>query len=243
MSNNYFNNYIRESYPVNNKEKGPISFSGNKSQIPTPRKSDYKTVKKIRRTSKSNRNIKDVIEKNPTFIASKKETKIHSVAKESPSYTQVKKKTIEQRMNDKINTMQTDIGEMKANIKQIKQDIGDAKTEIVGAINNLGVTIKNEIRNLTNVIIQFLGIAQSDNKMLNKENVNEIKMNANDSNKTTIQENNSNKLEIKLNNKGQKKEDFKMNNFQYAQVINLNRHIGNGGLNSNSLSNSGKNLI
>ena len=48
-------------------------------------------------------------------------------------------------MNDKINTMQTDIGEMKANIKQIKQDIGDAKTEIVGAINNLGVTIKNEI--------------------------------------------------------------------------------------------------
>ena len=34
-----------------------------------------------------------------------------------------------------------------------------------------------------------------------------------------------------------------MNNFQYTQVINLNRHIGNGGLNSNSLGNSGKNLI
>lgn len=34
-----------------------------------------------------------------------------------------------------------------------------------------------------------------------------------------------------------------MNNFQYAQVINLNRHIGNGRLNSNSLGNSGKNLI
>ena len=241
---------------MNNKKKGEISFSRYKSQIPTPRNSDHKTSKKTRRTSKLNRNTIDVIGKNTSFVASKKETKIHSFIKESPKYTQVKKKTLEEQMNDKIDTMQMDIGEMKENIGemkanigemkenigemkeniiQIKQDIGVTKTEIVGAINNLGVTIQIEIRGLANLIKQFLGITQTDNERLNKEKDDKIKTNANDPNKANIQENYSNKLEIKFNNKNQKKEDSKIKNFQYAQVINLNRHLGNGGVNSNSL--------
>ena len=158
MSKNNYYNIPNESYPPKNKEKPQISLSRNRNQSLTSKNIESKTLQNIRRTSyKKNIPTKNVKHKNPSLNSSKNETRMHLFDKKGTAITQENSKTLEEMLNDKIGSIKS----------EIVDTLNTRENSIVSEIRSL----KDEMKKLVKILKGFLGLSESTDEIMIKEDV------------------------------------------------------------------------
>ena len=189
MSRYKININTKESKNSKKKENSQIIPARSRAIYPIIRNTENRTSENSRRNSYIKSNVTNNINSKMSLIRNKKTETIEysssSMQKGGNIKLNTHYKTLEERLNDKMNS--------KAN--EIKIELRNTKTEIVSAINSAEQSIVNVINRLVEKFDQYLGVKKN---MVNKENTSsKIKANENEvKNENSDKEKNSSELDI-----------------------------------------------